>query len=352
VTDLNLQEPRIRAAFDEGKAIYQESPAQGFPGGSSLKVEALAIIPLFAGAKVVGTLAIASRTPHLFTSTEKSILDSIGREVGTGLVKEMLQEEVNSSYVRSQLYLRELEKTVRERDAEIEGRQQVEQALRLARKKLDLMDSITRHDIINQLMVLMAHLRMSQDRETDAEKRSVIDKELRAAQTIQQQIEFTRDYQDIGSRSPEWVPVGSIIRRLIAGLNLGPIRLVETIGELEVLADLLFEKVIYTLVDNALRYGKVLTKVEFSSHMEGDDLVLVCEDDGVGVPDAHKTGIFHREYFNHTGLGLYLSREILSISGFTIRETGVYGKGAHFEIRIPQGSFRHHGEPVPGTTTT
>ena len=37
---------------------------------------------------------------------------------------------------------------------------------------------------------------------------------------------------------------------------------------------------------------------------------------------------------------MFLIKEILSITGFTIRETGVYGKGVRFEIRIPSGKYR------------
>jgi len=37
---------------------------------------------------------------------------------------------------------------------------------------------------------------------------------------------------------------------------------------------------------------------------------------------------------------MYLSREILSITGITISETGTYEKGARFEIRVPKGAYR------------
>jgi hypothetical protein len=37
---------------------------------------------------------------------------------------------------------------------------------------------------------------------------------------------------------------------------------------------------------------------------------------------------------------MYLSREILAITGITIRETGEPGKGARFEINVPDGAWR------------
>lgn len=42
----------------------------------------------------------------------------------------------------------------------------------------------------------------------------------------------------------------------------------------------------------------------------------------------------------NTGLGLFLSREILSITGITLTEAGDPGKGARFEITVPDGIYR------------
>ena len=50
--------------------------------------------------------------------------------------------------------------------------------------------------------------------------------------------------------------------------------------------------------------------------------------------------IFERGYGKNTGLGVFLSREILSITGITITENGVPGKGARFEITVPKGMYR------------
>jgi signal transduction histidine kinase len=50
--------------------------------------------------------------------------------------------------------------------------------------------------------------------------------------------------------------------------------------------------------------------------------------------------LFTKGFGKHTGLGLYLSREILSITGITITENGEPGKGARFEMTVPDGSYR------------
>jgi signal transduction histidine kinase len=70
--------------------------------------------------------------------------------------------------------------------------------------------------------------------------------------------------------------------------------------------------------------------------------VLVFEDDGAGIPAPMKEKIFERRYEDKTGVGLFLAREILSITGITIQETGTEGKGARFEMTVPKGMFRFY----------
>ncbi len=50
--------------------------------------------------------------------------------------------------------------------------------------------------------------------------------------------------------------------------------------------------------------------------------------------------LFSRGFGHNTGLGLFLSREILAITGITISETGETGRGARFEIVVPEGVWR------------
>ncbi|NLD56887.1 MAG: ATP-binding protein, partial [Methanomicrobiales archaeon] len=73
----------------------------------------------------------------------------------------------------------------------------------------------------------------------------------------------------------------------------------------------------------------------------GDDLQIIIEDNGVGVPKEEKEKIFRREYFKNTGFGLFLSREILAITDLTIREEGTLGSGARFVITVPRSGYRN-----------
>jgi PAS domain S-box-containing protein len=217
-----------------------------------------------------------------------------------------------------------------------------EDALRMANKKLNLLSSITRHDIRNQLMALMAFLELStEDIDNPAELAEFLKKSKKIAETIALQITFTKDYEDLGVKAPSWQGVSAGIDKAVTGLPIRNVRISVETADLEVFADPLIEKVFYNLIDNALRYGgDHLTTIRMSAHLAGSSLVLVVEDDGAGIAARDKEMVFEKGFGRNTGLGLYLSREILSITGITIAETGVPGKGARFEMVIPEGGFR------------
>ena len=211
---------------------------------------------------------------------------------------------------------------------------------RQANDKLNLLNSITRHDILNQLTAILGYLDMMQMKFPDPTLQEYIDKEIHAARNIETQIKFTKEYQDIGVQSPGWFNVRKIILSTATNLPLSTVKLVVHFDNLEIYADPLLEKVFYTLFENALRHGKTVTNIEFSYRTQDEDLVVVYQDNGEGIPAEHKEAIMQRKFFKHTGFGLYLSRTILGITGMTIRENGEPGKGARFEILVPKGAFR------------
>ncbi|PKG31373.1 MAG: histidine kinase, partial [Methanoregula sp.] len=53
------------------------------------------------------------------------------------------------------------------------------------------------------------------------------------------------------------------------------------------------------------------------------------------------------EYYKNTGFGLFLSREILAITNLTISESGEYGRGARFVIRVPRNGYRDAMAELP-----
>jgi PAS domain S-box-containing protein len=245
----------------------------------------------------------------------------------------------------------ELEQRVRDRTdelmqandvlkSEIQERKRFESAIQLANRKLNTLSSITRHDILNQITAIVMYLSLAEETVTDPAVVEQLKKIEQVTDLIQKQIRFTRDYQTIGENAPQWQDVAITIDNAVGGLDLKGIRIEKDLAGLEIFADYLLEKVFYNLVENSVRHGEKATLIRFSYRKDGDDLILLCEDDGVGIPEGAKERIFKREYYRNTGYGLFLSGEILSITGLSIRETGEPGKGARFEIVAPKGVYR------------
>jgi len=213
-------------------------------------------------------------------------------------------------------------------------------AYETANKKLQLLSGITRHDILNQLTVLIGYLEMSRDTVTDPSQQGFLEKELAAAGNIRHQIEFTRDYDNIGVRAPEWHGVYAGIDAVCKNYKGLDLSYSIDINNLEIYADPMLEKIYANLINNSIMHGEHVTNIHFSYIRSGDGVTLIYEDNGTGIPEGNKEKIFRKGFGKNTGFGLFLSREILSITAMTIKETGIYGKGARFEISVPAESCR------------
>jgi len=224
---------------------------------------------------------------------------------------------------------------------DITERKRAEEALFHANRKLNMLSSITRHDVLNKLTALYSFLELSQEAsEGNPTLKKYVKKELEIATAIQRQIEFTRFYEDIGVRAPEWQEVGGIVTAAAAQLKPEGVELKADIPRTEIFADPLIAKVFYNLMENSLRHGGNVRSISISSHADDQGLTLYYQDNGCGIPDDDKKNLFRKGFGKHTGLGLFLSREILAITGIGIVEDGIPGKGVRFCIHVPKGAYR------------
>jgi PAS domain S-box-containing protein len=224
---------------------------------------------------------------------------------------------------------------------DITDHKEARNALSLTNRKLNLLINITRHDILNQVTGLRAVVELSKQKTTDPEMLRFIEQEETAAQSIQRQIEFAKNYEGIGVRAPQWQNIGKRVEELRSTVTDFRIDVSAELDTVEVFADPLLDKVFENLIDNSRRHGERVHLLSFSPLQDlHETFAIVYEDDGIGVQESDKDRIFEKGFGKNTGLGLFLSREILSITGFTMRETGIYGKGARFEILVPKGKYR------------
>ncbi|MHB8595644.1 MAG: sensor histidine kinase [Ktedonobacteraceae bacterium] len=106
------------------------------------------------------------------------------------------------------------------------------------------------------------------------------------------------------------------------------------------------EQVINNLMSNAIKYSPEGGPVITSLRQTDDEIELVVEDRGIGVPveeQAHLTERFYRAENAQTttskglGIGLYLVNTLVKQHGgnFMVKSEGIPGKGSTFSIMLP-----------------
>jgi PAS domain S-box-containing protein len=223
---------------------------------------------------------------------------------------------------------------------DVTERKRVEDAIDIANKKLNLLNQITRHDILNTITGLLGCVDMAKATHSPEEKEQLLNDIRDLTRVIQRHITFTREYQEVGVHLPQWQNVNEIINKVLQNFAKSGLTFHSEFEKTEIYADPLLEKVFYNLVDNAIRYGSTITTISIYPHISDRGFSLVFEDDGVGVEPGQKSEIFKRGVGKNTGMGLFLTAEILAITGISIEENGIFGKGARFEMRVPNGTWR------------
>jgi len=106
-----------------------------------------------------------------------------------------------------------------------------------------------------------------------------------------------------------------------------------------------YEKILTNLLSNAVKSitgkGSVVTQLEFDK--EYSKLIINVIDTGCGIPPEESEHIFERYYSgsNHlksidsTGIGLYLTRELIQLQNGTIGVNSKVGEGSTFTISLP-----------------
>jgi signal transduction histidine kinase len=221
---------------------------------------------------------------------------------------------------------------------DITDRKLMEEELRTANARLSILSSITRHDLGNKLTAIEGYTILARETKDRAQLEEYLARLRQVCASANQLIVFAREYEKLGIAAPGWFSIRDLFAHAVAQNSVRDLKIDSNVDGISVYADAMIEKVLYNLVDNSLRHGNGVTTLSLNRLMDGNRLIIEYTDDGVGVPQENKELIFKRGFGSNTGLGLFLTREILAITGIEIAETGV--KGARFEIKVPQGRYR------------
>ncbi len=213
--------------------------------------------------------------------------------------------------------------------------------LEIMNEKLRVTGGLTRHDVRNKLSTVTGNVYLLKKRFAD--NSDVLDKLGDIENAVQQTIrifDLAKVYEMLGVEELSYIDVAKTLGEAVS-LFSGSID-VKVLNEchgLAVLADSLLRQLFYNLIDNSLKYGQKVCTIRVYYEKAGQDrLMLIYEDDGVGIPTSDKSKLFKQGYSTggSTGYGLFMIKKMMEVYGWTIQETGMPDKGAQFTITIPK----------------
>jgi PAS domain S-box-containing protein len=215
-----------------------------------------------------------------------------------------------------------------------------EQRLEAQRDNLDILNQVVRHDIRNNLQLVLAYAEILEGRvEEDHEEHR--QKILEAARNAVDITTTARDVTEVLLRSEaDHAPVGvqHVLEEQVNDVRASHERAIvsvdEVIPDVEVLADNMLGSIFRNLLNNAIVHNdKALPEVAVSATADDEAVRVRIADNGPGIPDEQKEEVFQRGEkgldSGGTGLGLYLVQTL----------TDRYGGDVWLEDNEPEGSL-------------
>lgn len=107
----------------------------------------------------------------------------------------------------------------------------------------------------------------------------------------------------------------------------------------------MMEELVFNLCDNAIRYNVEEGRVNVSVRPNGENILLIVEDTGIGISKEHQERIFERFYrvdksrsksTGGTGLGLAIVKHIVAKNNAEISLESMAGKGTRITVVFPK----------------
>jgi PAS domain S-box-containing protein len=223
---------------------------------------------------------------------------------------------------------------------DITERKEVENALHRVNANLNLVSSIARHDILNKLTVVNGSLSLLKNAISDKSLLKYVLNSETAMNAIKRQIEFTRDYKDMGMEKADWQDIALTIKEVLEDQDLRELPITRQLDNLEIFADPWLRRVFVNLLESLAHKETSPKSIQIYYSVSESGLSIFIKSDNGGIPADKKEKLFERSYDDSDDFGLFIAREILAITGISIRETGDPGKEILFEIGIPKRAYR------------
>jgi PAS domain S-box-containing protein len=102
------------------------------------------------------------------------------------------------------------------------------------------------------------------------------------------------------------------------------------------------ERILYNLLENAVKYSPVQSEVKVSGRRKGDFVITAVSDQGKGIPGGEQGKLFElfrrleeSSYAKGAGLGLVVCKRLVEAQGGWIKVDSALGKGSTFTFALP-----------------
>ncbi|MFA5365043.1 MAG: PAS domain S-box protein [Candidatus Bathyarchaeia archaeon] len=251
---------------------------------------------------------------------------------------------LKSLRLNNELHVLATVRDISQQNAAWESLEETMNTLVMVNEKLGVVGKLTRHDVRNKLAVILNNLYLAKNQMKNCGAVSKYCSGIETAVDQMQQIfEFSATYEMLGVEELVSINVGKTLQEAAMILDLGNIKVVNQTDDLTVLTDSLLRQLFYNLIDDSLKHGETVNQIRVYYTLDADQLKLIYEDNGAGIPNDEKQLIFKEGYGKGTGYGLYLIKKICDAYGWTITEEGEQGKGVRFVMTVPKLNMK--GQP-------
>ncbi|MDY6776019.1 MAG: GAF domain-containing protein [Halobacteria archaeon] len=222
-----------------------------------------------------------------------------------------------------------------------------EEKIENERDELALLNRIVRHDIRNDMNLVLGWGDILRDH-VDDEGEEYLETVLSTSEHVVDLTKTARDFVDAVEKEEEIdlrpVSLTSVVRETVESRKQTYEEAEFEFGEIpkiEVRANDLLSTVFRNLLNNAVQHNdKETPRVEVSAKEKDEEVVVSVADNGPGVPDTQKESIFGRGEkgleSEGTGIGLYLVDTLVDEYGGDVWVEDNEPEGSVFKIKLPK----------------
>ncbi|NES94478.1 MAG: response regulator [Desertifilum sp. SIO1I2] len=301
------------------------------------RARALLVVPLLSDGQIIGSISLRqTQSPRKWTHAEIELAQAVAAQAAIAVQQSRLYQKT---------------------------RQQAEQLLELDRQKTEFFQNIS-HEFRTPLTLTIGPLEstVASGQGLSYEQSAIaLRNQRRLLRLVNQLLDLQR--LDAGRMQPSFRPcnLGELVNQIVDAFgSYCEKKGIELVTQLASVPPIYldverFDKVLYNLLSNAMKFTNVGGQITVILQKAGDHCLLQVQDSGIGIRADQIPHLFERfrqaegsvnRSYEGTGLGLALVRELVELHGGQISVESIYGEGSTFSVWLQIGSAHLPAEQV------